>query len=85
MKPKHPPGPPMTLGNMRALGVQRLLGRRPRPRPDKSPDARPSLPPTSHSPPPVAVNTHEAVPNANSILVGKIPDTAATRASVRKG
>jgi hypothetical protein len=22
---KHPPGPPMTLGNMRQLGVQRLL------------------------------------------------------------
>jgi len=22
---KHPPGPPMTLGNMRELGVQRLL------------------------------------------------------------
>ena len=22
---KHPPGPPMTLGNMRGLGVQRLL------------------------------------------------------------
>jgi hypothetical protein len=22
---KHPPGPPMTLGNMRHLGVQRLL------------------------------------------------------------
>jgi hypothetical protein len=21
MKPKHPPGPPMTLGNMRDLGV----------------------------------------------------------------
>jgi len=25
MKPKHPPGPPMTLGNMRQLGVQRLV------------------------------------------------------------
>jgi hypothetical protein len=25
MKPKHPPGPPMTLGNMRQLGVKRLL------------------------------------------------------------
>jgi hypothetical protein len=25
MKPKHPPGPPMTLGNMRHLGVQRLV------------------------------------------------------------
>ena len=25
MNPKHPPGPPMTLGNMRALGVQRLV------------------------------------------------------------
>jgi hypothetical protein len=24
-KPKHPPAPPMTLGNMRELGVQRLL------------------------------------------------------------
>jgi hypothetical protein len=24
-KPKQPPGPPMTLGNMRALGVQRLV------------------------------------------------------------
>jgi hypothetical protein len=24
-KPKQPPGPPMTLANMRALGVQRLL------------------------------------------------------------
>jgi hypothetical protein len=24
-KPKHPAGPPMTLGNMRALGVQRLI------------------------------------------------------------
>jgi hypothetical protein len=26
MKPKHPPGPPMSLGNMRALGVARLGG-----------------------------------------------------------
>ena len=25
MKPKRPPGPPMTLGNMRKLGVQNLL------------------------------------------------------------
>jgi hypothetical protein len=25
MKPKHPPGPPMTLVNMRRLGVQRLI------------------------------------------------------------
>jgi hypothetical protein len=25
MKPKQPAGPPMTLGNMRELGVQRLL------------------------------------------------------------
>ena len=25
MNPKHPPGPPMTLGNMRELGVQRLI------------------------------------------------------------
>jgi hypothetical protein len=25
MKPKQPPGPPMTLGNMRALGVKRLV------------------------------------------------------------
>jgi hypothetical protein len=25
MKPKHPPGEPMTLGNMRHLGVQRLV------------------------------------------------------------
>jgi hypothetical protein len=25
MKSKHPPGPPMTLGNMRELGVHRLL------------------------------------------------------------
>jgi hypothetical protein len=25
MKPKHPPGPPMTLGNMRHLGVHRLV------------------------------------------------------------
>jgi hypothetical protein len=24
-EPKHPPGPPMTLGNMRELGVQRLI------------------------------------------------------------
>jgi hypothetical protein len=24
-KPKQPPGPPMTLGNMRALSVQRLV------------------------------------------------------------
>ena len=24
-KPKHPPGPAMTLGNMRALGVQGLV------------------------------------------------------------
>jgi hypothetical protein len=24
MRPKHPPGAPMTLGNMRDLGVQRL-------------------------------------------------------------
>jgi hypothetical protein len=25
MKPRHPAGPPMTLGNMRELGVQRLI------------------------------------------------------------
>jgi len=25
MNPKHPPGPPMTLGNMRQLGVRGLL------------------------------------------------------------
>jgi hypothetical protein len=25
MKPTHPPGPTMTLGNMRELGVQRLV------------------------------------------------------------
>jgi hypothetical protein len=25
MKPKHPPGPPMDLGNMRQLGVQNLV------------------------------------------------------------
>jgi hypothetical protein len=25
MKPKHPPGDPMTLGNMRELGVARLI------------------------------------------------------------
>jgi hypothetical protein len=25
MNPKHPPGPPMTLGNMREQGVQQLL------------------------------------------------------------
>ena len=25
MIPKHPPGPPMTLANMRELGVQHLL------------------------------------------------------------
>jgi hypothetical protein len=25
VKPKHPPSPPMTLGNMRELGVQRLI------------------------------------------------------------
>jgi hypothetical protein len=25
VKAKQPPGPPMTLGNMRALGVQRLV------------------------------------------------------------
>jgi hypothetical protein len=25
VKPKQPPGPPMTLGNMRALGVQNLI------------------------------------------------------------
>jgi hypothetical protein len=24
-KPNHPPGPPMTLGNMRKLGVQNLI------------------------------------------------------------
>jgi hypothetical protein len=24
--PKHPPGPPMTLGNMRELGVPHLIG-----------------------------------------------------------
>jgi hypothetical protein len=24
-KPKHPPGPPMTLGNMRELGVKGLI------------------------------------------------------------
>ncbi len=26
MTPKHPPGPPMTLGNMRSLGVHHLIG-----------------------------------------------------------
>jgi hypothetical protein len=25
VKPKHPAGPPMRLGNMRELGVQRLV------------------------------------------------------------
>jgi hypothetical protein len=25
MAPKHPPGPPMTLGNMRKFGVQLLV------------------------------------------------------------
>jgi hypothetical protein len=25
VKPKHPAGPPMTLGNMRQLGVERLI------------------------------------------------------------
>jgi hypothetical protein len=25
MTPKHPPGPPMTLGNMREQGVQNLI------------------------------------------------------------
>jgi hypothetical protein len=25
MSPKHPPGPPLTLGNMRALGVKQLV------------------------------------------------------------
>jgi hypothetical protein len=25
MNPRHPPGPAMTLGNMRELGVQRLI------------------------------------------------------------
>ena len=25
MTPKHPPGPPMTLGNMRELGAQNLI------------------------------------------------------------
>jgi hypothetical protein len=25
MAPKHPPGPAITLGNMRELGVQRLI------------------------------------------------------------
>jgi hypothetical protein len=25
VNPKHPPGPPKTLGNMRELGVQRLI------------------------------------------------------------
>ena len=25
IRPKHPPGPPMTLGNMRELGVQHLI------------------------------------------------------------
>ena len=25
LQPKHPPGPPMTLGNMRELGVQWLI------------------------------------------------------------
>jgi hypothetical protein len=25
---RHPPGPPMTLGNMRALGVQTLIASR---------------------------------------------------------
>jgi hypothetical protein len=25
MNPKHPPGPPMTLGNMRELGVHHLI------------------------------------------------------------
>jgi hypothetical protein len=27
MNPQYPPGEPMTLGNMRALGVQRLVSR----------------------------------------------------------
>jgi hypothetical protein len=26
MTPKNPPGPPMTLGNMRGLGVHALIG-----------------------------------------------------------
>jgi hypothetical protein len=26
MTPKHPPGPPMTLGNMRRQGVRHLIG-----------------------------------------------------------
>ena len=26
IKPRHPPGPPMTLGNMRELGVHALIG-----------------------------------------------------------
>ncbi len=26
MTPKHPPGPPMTLGNMRELGRKHLIG-----------------------------------------------------------
>ena len=26
MNPKHPPGPPMTLGNMRELGVRHMIG-----------------------------------------------------------
>ena len=25
MKPNHPPGPPMTIGNMRVQGVRRLI------------------------------------------------------------
>ena len=28
MKPKHPAGPPMTLGNIRQLGVQNLVASR---------------------------------------------------------
>jgi hypothetical protein len=30
--PKHAPGPPMTLGNMRELGLQHLIGARQFPR-----------------------------------------------------
>jgi hypothetical protein len=33
MNPKHPPGPSMTLGNMRELGVHRLIALRRQPTP----------------------------------------------------
>jgi len=41
MKPKQPPGPPMTLGNMRKLGVRGPNGAGREPRPEVSDGGNP--------------------------------------------